>query len=69
MTAVTGRLRWVGQHLYLGGFLCGSVWPDVGERYWEAETHGMSTWPHPTEQSARDALFARVLAAITEETP
>jgi hypothetical protein len=69
MTEVTGRLRWDGRNLYLGVFLCGSVWCDAGRGYWEAETHGMSTCPHPSEQAARDALFARVKAAITEGTP
>lgn len=69
MTEVTGRLRWDEGRLYLGTLLCAEVEKERHQARWQGcDTKGDGS-SHPTEQAARDALFARVKAAITEETP
>ncbi len=66
MPEVTGRLRWDRNFLYLGRFYCGAVHRARNGGYWESVVGG-SWWPYDTEQAARDALIARVVAAIRDD--
>lgn len=68
MTEVTGRLQWRGMKLYFGNLCVGEVVQDKRQRYMEWSCDHTFSF-HYHEQAARDALFARVKAAITEETP
>jgi hypothetical protein len=66
---VVGKLNWQGNHLYLGEYFCGSVWPSDGGKYWHSVTVGNCTMPYDDEKSARAGLVDKIKERVAEKTP
>jgi hypothetical protein len=66
---VVGKLNWQGNHLYLGKYFCGSVWPSDSGKNWHSVTVGNCTIPYDDEKSARDGLVKQIKDSITDNAP